>query len=245
MERFPDGADKDGFFEKRAPEHFPDWVHLTEVETSDGAQEQVVVEDTRTLVFLADQACFTPHTWLSREAHLRQPDQMVFDLDPSTDDLAGVRNATRMVGDLLDDLGLTAFVKTSGSRGYHVLVPLRPDEDFDDVRRFARAVADTLAGAAPDSVTTEHRKAKRGDRVFVDTLRNGYGQTVVPPYAVRARRHAPVSTPLDWSELSKVAPQGHTISSVPRRLGQRADPWQDLRPYAQELGRARERLART
>jgi bifunctional non-homologous end joining protein LigD len=117
MERFPDGADKDGFFEKRAPEHFPDWVHLTDVETSDGAQEQVVVEDTRTLVFLADQACFTPHTWLSREAHLRQPDQMVFDLDPSTDDLAGVRNATRMVGDLLDDLGLTAFVKTSGGPG--------------------------------------------------------------------------------------------------------------------------------
>lgn len=245
MERFPDGIGAGGFYEKKVPSHFPDWVARVRVATSDGEQEQPVVEDEQTLAYLAGQACITPHAWLSTVGSLGRPDQMIFDLDPSVDDLAAVRQATRLLGALLDDLGLAAFVKTTGSRGYHVLVPLRPDESFDDVRAFARAVAARLVDEEPDLVTLEQRKAKRGDRVYVDVMRNGYGQTAVPPYAVRARRRAPVATPIEWSELSRAAPNHYTISSVRRRLAQRADPWRDLGAHAQSLGRARQRLRRS
>lgn len=244
MQRFPDGIEGSAFYEKKVPSHFPDWVATVEVDTADGPQRQVVVDDARTLVYLAQQACLTPHTWLSRASALETPDQLVIDLDPSVEGLAEVRRATRLVGELLDDLGLTSYLKTTGSRGYHVLVPLRPDADFETVRGFARDVAEVLVAREPDLLTLEQRKDKRGDRVFVDVLRNGYGQTAVPPYAVRPRPGAPVSTPLTWDELSRVEPDQHTITSVRRRLGQRGDPWADVRRHAQGLTRASERLAR-
>ncbi|MFC4783670.1 non-homologous end-joining DNA ligase [Nocardioides sp. MAHUQ-72] len=242
MQRFPDGIEADAFYEKKVPSHFPDWFATVEVGTGDGPQRQVMVEDARSLVHLAQQACITPHTWLSRDAALDTPDQLVFDLDPSVEDLAGVRRATRLVGELLDDLGLTSYVKTTGSRGYHVLVPLRPDGDFDEVRGFARQVAEVLVAREPDLLTLEQRKDKRGRRVFVDVLRNAYAQTTVPPYAVRGRPGAPVSTPIEWDELSRVEPDQHTIVSIRRRLAQRDDPWAGVRRHAQGLGRARSKV---
>ena len=242
MQRFPDGINGQSFYEKRVPDHFPDWAQRVRVSTRDGSQEQVVVDDERTLVYLAAQACLTPHTWLSRAAHLGTPDQMVFDLDPSGDDLDALRRATRLTGEALDELGLGTFLKTTGSRGYHVVVPLRPDEDFDDVRSFARDVADLLQSREPDLFTVEQRKDKRGQRVYVDVMRNAYGQTAVPPYALRAREGAPVATPIEWDELSRVAPDKYTITSVKRRLAQRADPWQDMDGQGQKLDDARRRL---
>jgi len=244
MQRFPDGIGGISFYEKKLPSHFPDWFARVEVETADGRQQQPVVGDARSLVYLANQACITPHTWLCRTSALDLPDQLVFDLDPSTEGTDDVRRATRMTGELLDDLGLTAFVKTTGSRGYHVLVPLRPDGDFETVRAFARAVARHLVTLAPDLLTVEQRKAKRGSRVYVDVFRNGYGQTAVPSYGVRARPGAPVSTPITWDELSRVGPAQYDIRSVLRRLSQRRDPWQGIRRRAQGLGKAQQRLAR-
>jgi bifunctional non-homologous end joining protein LigD len=242
MQRFPDGIGGMAFYEKKVPSHFPDWVHTVEVHTEDGTQRQVVVDDRRSLVYLAQQACLTPHTWLCTEKDLERPDQLIFDLDPSDDSLAKVRKATRLVGELLDDLGLTTYLKTTGSRGYHVLVPLRPGLDFDEVRDVARACARRLVDREPDLLTIEQRKAKRGDRVFVDIGRNAYGQTAVPAYAVRARRGAPVSTPITWDELSRVKPAQFTITSVRRRLARRDCPWTDVRRHAQTLTRARKRL---
>jgi bifunctional non-homologous end joining protein LigD len=242
MQRFPDGIDAMAFYEKKVPSHFPDWVHTVEVHTEDGTQRQVVVDDRRTLVYLAQQACLTPHTWLCTTKALEEPDQLVFDLDPSDDDLAKVRRATRLVGRLLDDLGLTTYLKTTGSRGYHVLVPLRPALAFDEVRGFARRCAEVLVEREPDLLTLEQRKAKRGDRVYVDIGRNAYGQTAVPAYAVRARPGAPVSTPITWAELGRVAPAQFTVTSVRRRLARRACPWQDVRRHAQGLARAVRKL---
>ncbi len=242
MQRFPDGIDGMSFYEKKVPSHFPDFVDTVEVHTADGNQRQVVVNTERSLVYLAQQACLTPHTWLSRSDDLDRPDQLVFDLDPSVEDLEAVRRATRLVGELLDDLGLTSFVKTTGSRGYHVLVPLRRSKDFDDVRAFARSVGEVLVAREPDLLTLEARKAKRGERVLIDVQRNGYGQTAVPPYAVRARPGAPVSTPITWDELSKVQPAQHTIRSIARRLGTREDPWKNVRRRPQGLAKAAEKL---
>jgi bifunctional non-homologous end joining protein LigD len=242
MQRFPDGIGGLAFYEKKVPSHFPDWVHTVEVHTEDGTQRQVVVDDRRSLVYLAQQACLTPHTWLCTEKDLEQPDQLIFDLDPSDDSLAKVRKATRLVGELLDDLGLTTYLKTTGSRGYHVLVPLRPALGFDEVRDFARACAQRLVDQEPDLLTIEQRKAKRGDRVFVDIGRNAYGQTAVPAYAVRARPGAPVSTPITWDELSRVKPAQFTVRSVRRRLARRQCPWVDVRRHAQTLTKPRKRL---
>jgi bifunctional non-homologous end joining protein LigD len=242
MQRFPDGIGGMAFYEKKVPSHFPDWVHTVEVHTEDGLQRQVVVDDRRSLVYLAQQACLTPHTWLCTEKDLERPDQLVFDLDPSDDSLAKVRRATRLVGELLDGLGLTTYLKTTGSRGYHVLVPLRPSLGFDGVRDFARACAERLVEREPDLLTIEQRKAKRGDRVFVDIGRNAYGQTAVPAYAVRARPGAPVSTPITWEELSRVKPSQFTVRSVRRRLSARTCPWKDVRRHAQTLTTARKKL---
>jgi bifunctional non-homologous end joining protein LigD len=242
MQRFPDGIGKVSFYEKKVPAHFPDWMHTVEVHTGDGPQRQVVVDDVRSLVYLAQQACITPHTWLCTVKDLEHPDQLVFDLDPSDDSLAKVRRATRMVGELLDDLGLTTYLKTTGSRGYHVVVPLRATEDFDAVRGFARAVAERLVEGAPDLLTLEARKANRGDRVLVDIMRNGYGQTAVPPYAVRARPGAPVSAPIAWDELSRVRPAQVTVASLRRRVAAKGDPWAGIRRHARGLARARRRL---
>lgn len=242
MQRFPDGIDGPSFYEKKVPSHFPEWVGRVEVETADGRQHQVVVDDTRSLVYLAQQACITPHPWLSRREDLRHPDQLVVDLDPSVDDLGKVRRATRLVGELLDDLGLTPFLKTTGSRGYHVVVPLRPEADFDEVRAFATDVARRLVEREPALLTLEARKAARGDRVLVDVMRNGYGQTAVPPYAVRARPGAPVAVPIGWHELSRVRPDQITLTSLRRRLAAVDDPWAGMRRHAAGLGRARSRL---
>lgn len=242
MQRFPDGVDGMSFYEKKVPSHFPEWMHTVEVHTEDGSQRQVVVDDRRSLVYLAQQACITPHTWLCTSKCLEEPDQLIFDLDPSGDSLAKVRRATRLVGELLDDLGLTTYLKSTGSRGYHVLVPLRPALSFDEVRGFARHCAEVLVDKAPDLLTLEQRKAKRGDRVYVDIGRNAYGQTAVPAYAVRARPGAPVSTPITWDELSHVAPGQHSITSVRRRLARRDCPWADVRRHAQGLAKATKRL---
>jgi bifunctional non-homologous end joining protein LigD len=242
MQRFPDGIDGPSFFEKKAPAHFPEFVDTVEVSTRNGDQRQVVAADQRSLVYLAGQACITPHTWLSTAEDLEHPDQLVFDLDPSVPGLAAVRRATRLVGDLMDDLGLTTYLKTTGSRGYHVLVPLRRAWTFDQVRAFAHAAAEVLVEREPDLLTLEARIDKRGDRVLVDVQRNGYGQTAVPPYAVRARPRAPVSTPIRWDELSRVRPDQYTIRSIGRRLGRSGDPWKGLRRRAQGLEKPAERL---
>jgi bifunctional non-homologous end joining protein LigD len=244
MQRFPDGIEGQSFFEKKAPRHFPDFVDTVEVTTSNGEQRQVVAGDARSLVYLAGQACITPHTWLCTTEDLERPDQLVFDLDPTVPGLAAVRRATRLVGDLLDDLGLTTYLKTTGSRGYHVLVPLRRAWSFDEVRGFARGVAEILVEREPDLFTLEARKDKRGERVLVDVQRNGYGQTAVPPYAVRARPRAPVSTPIRWDELSRVKPDQYTIRSIGRRLERMTDPWKGLRRRGQTLRKASERLER-
>ena len=245
MQRFPDGIEAQAFYEKKVPSHFPDWVHTAQVDTANGAQRQVVVQDARSLVYLAQQACITPHTWLSREDDLDRPDQLIFDLDPSDDGpetLTKVRRATRLVGERLDQVGLRSYLKTTGSRGYHVVVPLRRAAGFDDVRAFARRLAEDLVDKQPDLLTIQHRKEKRGDRIFVDVLRNGYGQTAVPPYAVRPRPGAPVSTPIAWDELSRIEPAQHDIRSVRRRLRSRRCPWAEIRRHPQGLATASKRL---
>lgn len=245
MHRYPDGIHDGDFYQKEMPDYFPDWIDRKTLPKEDGEVTHVVANDVATLVYLADQAVITPHVSLSRVDRPEHPDQMIFDMDPpeESEDTDIVRESAEKVYEVLADLELNAFLKTTGSKGYHIVVPLDRSASFDQVHEFAKDLAGAAAGRYPDLLTVAQRKAKRDARVYVDYLRNSYGQTTVAPYAVRALPGAPVATPLDWEELSGTAPRSYTMTNVRRRLAQRDDPWGDLDGRrGQSLSSARGRL---
>jgi bifunctional non-homologous end joining protein LigD len=247
MLRFPDGVGGHGFFHKNVPDYFPDWVKRVRVDKRGGTLVHAVVCDADTLVYLVGQNMITPHVWLSRADRLRQPDRVVFDLDPAPGaDFGAVRRAARRTGELLRELGLEPFAQVTGSKGIHVWTPLRRRATFEDVRPFARAVAERLTARHPDELTLEFRKAERGGRILVDVMRNAYAQTTVPPYAVRPLPGAPVATPIAWDELSdsKLRANRWTVKTVLRRLAAKDDPWADIASFARGLSRASKRLER-
>lgn len=245
LERYPDGIDGPRIIQQHASGHFPDWIERVEVPARKGTVEHVTAERPETLVYLAGQACITLHPWLSRVDRLERPDRLVFDLDPSGGGPTEVRRAASLIGALLRELDLEPWVMTSGSRGYHVTVSLQRRADFDDVREFARGVAELAAAREPQIFTTEQRKAKREGKILIDIQRNAYAHTSVAPYAVRARPNAPVATPLQWEEMEDPAtkPDRWTLRSVPERLDRDGDPWQGLPDAAKALTGARKRLA--
>lgn len=187
LERHPDGIGGMSFMQKDVPEHFPDWIHRVELPKRQGTVTYLLCDDTATLLYLVDQGCITPHRFLSRADRPDHPDRLIFDLDPAGDDVAQVRIAALLLRDLLEQLRLPSAVMTTGSRGLHVLVPLDRSASFDDVRAFARGVAEHLAAGRPDTLTTEVRKEARKKRLYLDIQRNAYAQTAVAPFAVRAR----------------------------------------------------------
>ena len=243
LQRFPGGIDSGGFFQQEMPQHFPDWIRSVVVAKEGGEVRHVLLQDAATLVYVANQGTITPHVWPSRADRLQRPDRMIFDLDPPGDAPEDVRRAAFSVRDLLAELELPAFVMTSGSRGYHVVVPLARRADFDTVRAFARDAAELLALREP-GLTTHVRKDRREGRILVDTLRNAYAHTSVPPYAVRARPEAPVAAPIGWDELKErgMHPRRVTVKTVLARLGDGGDPWSGIGKQAASLGAARKRL---
>ena len=245
MQRFPDGIQKSGFYQKEAGDYFPDWVKTVKIKKEGGSNTQVVIDKTATLVYLANQAMVTPHVWLSKIDKLDYPDRLVFDLDPPGDGFAPVRKAAKKLVAFLDDeLGLPVFVQTTGSRGLHVVVPLDRSADFDTVRAFAQDAAKVLADRNSDELTVEVRKNRRRGRLFLDTARNAYAQTFVAPYSVRARSGAPVATPLGLEELgdSRLHAQKYTIRNIHRRLARRKDPWAKINRRAVSLKKAEKNL---
>ncbi|MBP1929792.1 bifunctional non-homologous end joining protein LigD [Methanolinea mesophila] len=243
MQRFPDGIGKEGFYQKEVPDYFPDWIPRAEVSLKDGTtQPQVVVGNIATLAFLADQGCITPHTWLSRTDRLNRPDKMIFDLDPPGEDFEPVRTAAFAMKEVLDELRIRSFVMTTGSRGLHVVVPLDQGMEFDPVREIAKEIAMVAVMRHPSRLTMEIRKEKRKGRLFLDTLRNAYAQTSVPPYAVRARPGAPVAAPLDWDELNDpdITSGSYTIRNIFIRLDRKKDPMAGMPEYGISLENRRD-----
>ncbi|MGW1808967.1 non-homologous end-joining DNA ligase [Streptomyces sp. NPDC002078] len=246
LERYPDGVDGERFMQKNVPKHYPDWITRVEVPKEGGTVTHAVCDDTATLLYLADQACLTLHRWLSRtdrSAGPDHPDQLVFDLDPPGDDFAPVREAAGLLRELLDELELPAAPMTTGSRGVHLVVHLDGRSDFDEVREFARDVAELLASRHPDRLTTAARKEDRGDRLYLDVQRNAYAQTAVAPYTVRARPGAPVAVPLAWEQLDDPGLDARrwTIADAVDQAG--TDPWSGPPGRGRALGPARRRLA--
>jgi bifunctional non-homologous end joining protein LigD len=244
LERYPDGINESRIFQKNVSSYYPAWIKTVTVKKVGGTVRHVVCHNQATLIYLANQACITPHIWLSRIDKLDYPDQMVFDLDPSSEDFELVKATAQSFRRLLEELELPAYVKTSGSRGLHVAVPLNRSEDFDSMHEFARRLAEIVVMGDPNHRTLEQRISKRKGRVFVDTNRNAYAQTIAPAFAVRARAHAPVSTTLDWSEVSSnnLRPDGMTIRNIFARLEKTGDPWKDFQRHATSLKNARRRI---
>ncbi|MFF1450094.1 non-homologous end-joining DNA ligase [Streptomyces sp. NPDC058274] len=242
LERHPDGLDGPTFMQKNTPDHYPEWIRRVEVPKEGGTVLHPVCEDAATLVYLADQACLTLHRWLSRADRIDRPDRLVFDLDPSTDDFGVVRDAAVFLGELLDELKLPSALMTTGSRGLHVVVPLNGHHDFDEVRAFAKDVADAVADAHPDRFTTAARKKDRGDRLYLDIQRNAYAQTAVAPFSVRALPGAPVAVPISWGQLddSRLHARRWTIADAVDQA--RTNPWAGLLSHGRALGPARRRL---
>jgi bifunctional non-homologous end joining protein LigD len=246
MERYPAGIGKKGFIQKDVSKGFPAWLERVEVPKKDGTVHHAIVTDTRSLLWIVNQNTITPHVWSARTPDLYHPDICVFDLDPSEDNPDALRAAAIGLRDFLKELGLPSWVKTSGSKGFHIVVPLDGKSDTGEVSGFAHRVGAMLVKLAPDHLTQEFSKVDRGTRILVDTGRNGYSATWAAPYAVRAKPGAPVSAPCTWEEVERgsVGPQTFTLLTMAARLAEVGDLWSDLLKRGRSLRRAIEKLRR-
>jgi len=234
MDRYPAGIAKKGFIHKNVAKGFPDWLERVEVEKRDekdpGTVNYPLANDTRSLVWMANQNSITPHVWCSRMPNLYQPDLCVFDLDPPGDDPERLRAAALALRELLDALELPSFVKTSGSKGFHIVVPVDGETDFETSRRFAHGAGAVLVKRHPELLTQEFIKADRAGRILMDTGRNGPGATFAAVYAVRPKPGAPVSAPCTWEEgeRSAVGPRTFTLRSIAARIPEVGERWKGL-----------------
>lgn len=237
LQGFPGGIEGYGYFMKAVPGYFPDWIRRATVAKRGGTVTHVLAEDAATLVYLAGQNVVTLHAWLSRADEPRRPDRLIIDFDPSGGGFADVRAAAREAGERLRDAGLVPYAMATGSRGIHVLCPLRRGPGFTEVHRFARRVAEGMVDDDPRRLTLEYLKANRGRRIYVDVNRNAYAQHAVTPYSVRSRLKAPVAVPLRWEELSdrRLRPDRWTVADVGERIDAEGDPWKGMGRRARRL----------
>ena len=239
VQSFPQGVAGKGFFVKNAAKHFPDWIKTADVPKREGgALRQVLANDAATLVYLAGQNVVTIHGWLSRADEPRRPDRLILDFDPSKEGgFADVRAAARDAGERLRDAGLNPYAMSTGSRGIHVVCPLRRGPSFTDVHRFAKAMAQRMVEESPRKLTLEYLKANREDKIYVDVNRNAYAQHAVVPYSVRPKPKAPVAVPLHWDELanSRLRADRWTVASVGERIDAEGDPWKGMGRRARAL----------
>jgi len=243
LQVFPGGIGRPGHFMKNVPDYFPAFVRRVELPKRGGTVTHPVAENPETLRMLVQHNVITLHVPTARLDRPDRPDRLVIDLDPSGEDQwDDVVAGAKALGPVLRDAGLEPFLMTTGSRGVHVVAPVRREVDYDAVMAMGRDLATVLV-AADDRFTTEFHKDKRGGRVFVDVLRNRPAQTAVAPYAVRAKAGAPVATPIEWDELDATGPQDWTLRTMPGRLAERGDPWRDIARAAASPRSAARRLA--
>jgi bifunctional non-homologous end joining protein LigD len=245
MERFPRGIGEKGFFQKNVSRGVPEWLPRFEVPKKKGTVQHPLVTDRRSLEWVTNQNCITLHVWPSRAPHIYQPDVCVFDLDPSTEDPERLRRAALAIRDLLEEIGLPSWVKTTGGKGFHIVVPLDGEAAFDEVYEFAHSVAMVLVKRHPQHLTLEFSKADRGGRIYVDIGRNGYSATFAAVYTARALRGAPVSASCSWEELERgeVGPRTFTLRTMASRVDRVGDLWAEMRRRPRSLRRAAARLA--
>jgi bifunctional non-homologous end joining protein LigD len=243
MERFPSGIGQKGFLQKDVSKGFPSWLQRVEAPKKGGVVHYPLIDEPRALAWMANQNCITPHVWTSRTPRLYQPDLCVFDLDPSVEDVRAVQRAALVVRDVLVEAGLESWVKTSGSKGFHIVAPLDGESEFEDVSALADVIGRRVVDREPELLTLEFMKVDRGGRIFMDINRNDYGATFACAYAVRARPGAPVSAPCTWDEIAEgsITPTSFNVRSMLDRVAKLGDLWSTM---AQTSQSARDALAR-
>ena len=244
MQRVRENIYTQVFYQKDAPPYFPEWIHRVTVPKSGGTVTHALCDDAASLVYLANQGCITPHVWLSRVPDVHLPDRLIIDLDPGDGGVADARFAATLAREVLTEAGLAPYLMATGSRGYHVVVPIKPAAEFDEVRAVAFGLAEAMACRAPDRLTTEFYKTGREGRLFLDCNRNAWAQTAVPVYSIRPKRGAPVAVPITWDELDSVDPDRWNVRTIAERLTDAPDPWPGFVRRARSLEAAKKWLAR-
>jgi DNA ligase D len=237
LQRFPRGAGGPNFFQKRVGDNVPEWLETTTVQTVNGTPSRaLVVADVAHVAWAVNLACLGFHVWPYLAEDPDHCDELRLDLDPQPGtDFADARAAAHELKQLLDEVGIVGYAKTTGNRGLHVYVRLEPRWDSYEVRSAAVAVARELERRRPDILTAAWWKEERGERIFVDYNQNAPHKTVFGAWSVRARKGAQVSTPLSWEELDDVDPDGLTVHTVPERVEERGDPWAAINDAPQSL----------
>jgi DNA ligase D len=237
MQRFPNGAGGSNFFQKRVPDNAPEWLQTTTVETVNGTPSRaLVIADLAHVAWAVNLGCLGFHVWPYLAADPAHADELRLDLDPfGKTDFTHVRAAAAELKTLLDEMGITAYPKTTGNRGLHVYVRLEPRWDSYQVRSAAVAVARELARRRPDVITDAWWKEERGDRIFVDFNQNAPHKTVFGAWSARSRLGAQVSMPLCWEAVEAVHPDELTLATAPARLEELGDPWAKINDAPQSL----------
>jgi bifunctional non-homologous end joining protein LigD len=245
LERCPNGLRGQCFYQKEKPESMPPDTPTKRIQNASGPRKStnyVLGGSLKTQIALVNLGCIPVHVTGSRARTFPKPDWVCFDLDPSSGQFADAARAGQYLKEALDALNLLSFPKTSGSRGLHVFVPIRVGPTADEVLKFSQEVVARVASSHPNELTVEHSIAARGRRVYLDAFRNGSVQTVVAPYSVRRKAHAPVSTPLDWSDVKpSLDPSTFNLGNFRRRLRTR-DAWAEFFNSRQTLKNALARL---
>lgn len=242
--RYPSGVACKSFYQKNAPLNLPEWMQTFAWTNSVGKIKQyVLVNSAADLVWLANQACIEIHPWLSRIDSVDYPDFIVFDLDPCEhNSFAEIITVANLVKQLMDQLGLRIYLKTSGATGLHIYLPVVNRYTYAQVRNFGQTVGEMICKVLPNIVTIERSVQRRGQRIYFDYLQNGLGKTVCAPYCVRPRPEASVSTPIKWEEINTISPAQFTIKTLPERLKQVGDLFQEVLTDQQELESAAKAL---
>jgi bifunctional non-homologous end joining protein LigD len=243
--RYTKGIDQGGFFQKHYQKHFPAWLD----HVAAGSKTRVdypIVDSAAGVVYLANQGAIEFHVWTSRKDALDRPDMLVFDLDPPEGRFDLVRRAAQVLHAVFEQLGLPAYVKTTGSKGLHVIAPLDDAATSDEVAGLTTRIAALLCRRHPDFLTMEFYKKDRKGRLFVDVMRNAIGATLVAPYSLRGRPGAPLSAPIEWSELDDpgLRADGIHLRDLRARLDHCGDPWRNLRAAPGSVAAAQRALER-
>jgi len=234
--RFPNGITNDFFYQKQIPDYFPAYIKRKTIDLKKGdKQTLIIIANQKSLLYLVNQATLTFHSWLSNTKAINNPDKIVFDFDPATKDLKKLRFAVIEMKKILEEHNLVPFLMTTGSRGYHIVVPIKPEHSFEIIHEFAKQKAQELAHKYPDIITTNPKLISRKNRIFIDYLRNSYGATSVAAYSVRAIEKAPIATPITWQELGKTDPQKYNLKNIFKRISSKGDIWSDFEKNRKNL----------
>ncbi|WP_392538778.1 non-homologous end-joining DNA ligase [Legionella sp. 227] len=239
FKRYPNGINEAGFYSKHRPDYFPDFIEEFTVPRiqKDLSMKMAGIRSKKALVYLAAQNILEFHISLSTMSAIDKPDQIIFDLDPQDNDFEKIRETALALKKILDEYQLTSFVKTSGSRGLHIHLPIKAHYQFDRVKEISKKIAEKLHQQKPQITTLEQRKDKRGNKVFIDFLRNDYAMTAIAPYSLRAIKGAPIATPLEWKELDNPAlhPQSYHLGNIFQRLEHKENPWKNFNKYNRRI----------